>query len=397
MAAGTSASTGSDVYVFEKKPRIGLKLRITGKGRCNITNSMPLQEFIQQIHPDGRFLRQAFHQYFRDDTLDFFHSYGVQTTVERGGRIFPSSNNANDVVNALKKFATENGARIRTNFQVSNLILENRQINGVKLKDGTNHQADSVIIATGGASYISTGSTGDGFNLAMQVGHTITEIHPALIPLETAGDTAKQLQGLSLRNVHVSYWIDGKKCIEDFGEMLFTHFGVSGPIILRTSRDIVIALHAQKSVQMKIYLKPALDHKKLDNKLIRDFQEHHKLKFKNYLKYLLPQKMISVFLNTLQFDSELTCNHISAKQRKALRMLLKEFTLKITGNRPLAAAIVTAGGVSTKEINPKTMESKLIEGLYFAGEVIDVDADTGGFNLQAAFSTGHVAGKNAGS
>ena len=395
MAAGTSASLGAEVYVFEKKPRIGLKLRITGKGRCNITNVMPLREFIQQIHPDGRFLRQAFNQYFRDDVLDFFHSYGVHTTVERGGRIFPTSNNANDVVNALKKFATQSGARIRTNYNVTNLTAENNCITGVQLEDGSTHIADSVIVSTGGASYISTGSTGDGFKLAKKLGHNITEIHPALIPLETAGETAKQLQGLSLRNVRASYWIDGKKCVEDFGEMLFTHFGVSGPIVLRTSREVMIALHNKKSVEMKIDLKPALDHKVLDKKLIRDFQEHHKLKFKNYLKYILPQKMITVFLEKLQFHHDLICSAISSKQRKTLRMLLKEFSLTITGNRPLAAAIVTAGGVSTKEINPNTMESKRVNGLYFAGEVIDVDADTGGFNLQAAFSTGHVAGKNA--
>jgi predicted Rossmann fold flavoprotein len=395
LAAATSAKAGAEVLLLEKKPRIGLKLRITGKGRCNITNTLDIPEFIKQIHPNGRFLRQSFSQFFREDILEILNNYGVTTENERGGRIFPTSNNAEDVVNALKRYATDNNVSIRSNSKVSSLIVEENKIAGIILENGKDIRSNSVIIATGGNSYKTTGSSGDGYELAKSVGHNISPIFPALIPLITDGGIAKDLQGLSLKNISISFWIGGKKSIEQFGEMIFTHFGVSGPVILKTSRGVVVALRENKSVVLKIDLKPALDHQKLDRRLIREFEENSKVQFKNILKNLLPNKMIDVFLKILKINVLKPCCEISSKERKSLRMLLKEFPLIVLSHRPMNEAIVTAGGIVTNEIYPKTMESKLVSGLYFAGEVIDIDADTGGYNLQAAFSAGYVAGENA--
>jgi predicted Rossmann fold flavoprotein len=339
-------------------------------------------------------LRQAFHRYFSADLLAFFHKLGVPTVTERGGRVFPASGLSSDVVKALVSWAKESGAKIWTQSPVDTLRIQDDEIIGVTTPH-TQLDAQAVIIATGGASYPGTGSTGDGYQLALAAGHSIVPIRPALVPLVTAGDVASQLQGLSLRNVNVQVWVDDKKQTSAFGEMLFTHFGVSGPIILTLSRGMVDALRSKKKVAISIDLKPALDEAKLDARLLRDFAAFGKKQIKTILKELLPQTLIPVCIQLTGIPAEKTGNQINAAERKRLRTWLKDFRLEVSGHRAFNQAIVTAGGVDTREINPKTIQSRLVRGLYFAGEVLDVDADTGGYNLQAAFSTGWLAGRSA--
>jgi predicted Rossmann fold flavoprotein len=394
MAAGQAAEQGAGTLLLEKMDRPGRKLRITGKGRCNLTNVAPLAESIAHFGSNGHFLRPAFYQFFNTELLAFFKALGVPTVTERGGRVFPVSDQAQDVVDALVRWVGERGVTLRTGSPVERLPVEEEQVIGVKAA-GRVYHADAVIIATGGASYPATGSTGDGYRLAESVGHTIAPIRPALVPLETAGDVAPRLQGLSLRNVTVQVWIDGRKEAEAFGEMLFTHFGVSGPIILSLSKLIVDALRQGQRVSLAIDLKPALDHPKLDARLLRDLDAHGKRQFHTLLKGLLPSKLIPVCTDLTEISPYKIAHQITAQERKRLRVWLKDFRLEVTGHRSFAEAIVTAGGVDTREVDPHTMASRLAEGLYFAGEVLDVDADTGGYNLQAAFSTGWVAGRSA--
>ncbi|NIA31017.1 MAG: aminoacetone oxidase family FAD-binding enzyme [Actinobacteria bacterium] len=397
MAAGIAANKGVKVLVLEKMPRPAIKLRITGKGRCNLTNAAPLLEFMDHFGRNGRFLRQAFIHFFSDELVTFFESIGVKTGIERGGRVFPLSNSAKEIVDALEKWAKQNGAKIMLNTKVVGLLAEEAKMQGVRMrnknvKTGTFAiYAKAVLIATGGKSYPATGSTGDGYWLAQSVGHTIIPILPALVPLETAGETARKLQGLSLKNIKVILWINNKKHEEQFGEMLFTHFGLSGPVILTVSKHVSFALKESQQVEISIDLKPALSEEKLDARLLRDLNEHGKMKMHSLLKLLLPQKMISVCLELTGIPPDKLANQVSAQERKKLRTWLKDFRLQIKSNRPFKEAIITAGGVDTKEVDPRTMQSKLVQGLYFAGEILDIDADTGGFNLQAAFSTGWVA------
>ena len=396
MAAGQAASQGAKVTLLEKMDSPGRKLFISGKGRCNITNVAPINEFIEHFGLNGRFLRQAFHRYFSEDLLEFFHTQGVATITERGGRVFPASGLSSDVVNALVQWASHEGVKIWTASPVEEIIFEDGSVVGAK----TAHaqlDADAVIIATGGASYPGTGSTGDGYKLAQQAGHKIIPIRPALVPLVTAGDVAKELQGLSLRNVAVTVWTNGKKTDSAFGEMLFTHFGISGPIILTLSRDIVDSLRAGKKVALSIDLKPALDDGKLDARLLRDLKELSNKQFKTILKELLPKTLIPVCSNLTAIPEDKVGHQINAQERKRLRTWLKDFRLEILDHRKFNQAIVTAGGVDTRQVDPKTMQSRLVKGLYFAGEVLDIDADTGGYNLQAAFSTGWLAGRSAAS
>ena len=397
MAAGQAATMGAAVLVLEKMPRPGLKLRITGKGRCNLTNIVPLPEFIEHFGASGKFLRQAFSQFFSEDLIDFFKELGVETVIERGGRVFPASNQADEVIGALSNWVTGQ-AKIRTNCAVKKLLIEKGEVVGVTAKtkssDLEDFRADRVIIATGGKSYPGTGSTGDGYELAKSVGHTIVPPRPALVPLETKGDIASRLQGLSLKNVSVKVIIDGKKQAEAFGEMLFTHFGVSGPIILSLSKMCVDALLAREKVAISIDLKPALDDKHLDQRILRDLNQYGKKQFQNILKLLLPQKLIPICVELTGIDPEKSGNQITSDERKRLRLWLKDFQLEVTGYRSFSEAIITAGGVDLKEVDPRTMESRMVKGLYFAGEVLDIDADTGGYNLQAAFSTGWVAGRS---
>ncbi len=394
LAAGEAAKQDLKVLLLEKMERPGRKLRITGKGRCNITNSAPLPEFINRFGKEGRFLRQAFHRYFTADLLGLLHSINVETVEERGGRIFPVSQEAQDVVDALSGWAKKCGATILTNQDVQELIIEEGRLGGVRTHD-QEFRATKVLIATGGASYPGTGSTGQGYELARQAGHQIIPIRPALIPLITAGENAKLLQGLSLRNVRTTLWIAGKKSQELFGELIFTHFGLSGPVILSLSRYAVDALDAGQQVSISIDLKAALDDQKLDLRLQREVDEHGKQKLKSMLKRLLPAKLIPLCLELNQLDGDKQLAQVSATERKRLRHWLKDFSFDITGYRPLSEAIVTAGGVNLKEVDPKTMQSRLLDGLYFAGEVLDLQAETGGYNLQAAFSTGWLAGRSA--
>ena len=410
MAAGQAAELGAETLLLEKMNHPGRKLRIAGKGRCNLTNVAPVSEFIAHFGPSGRFLRQAFVQFFNTELVAFFEELGIRTVTERGGRVFPASSQAcpersrraQDVVDALVRWAGDRGVTLRTRSPVERLLVEGRRVVGVQVsrnqvfpqKPGF-YRADAVIVATGGASYPATGSTGDGYRLAASVGHTIVPIRPALVPLETAGDVAPRLQGLSLRNVTVRVWVNGKKQAEAFGEMLFTHFGLSGPIILSLSRQVVDALHLGQKVILSVDLKPALDERKLDARLRRDLDAHGKQQFRTLLKGLLPRKLIPICIDLTGIPADKVAHQITSEERQRLRTWLKDFRLEVTGHRPFTEAIITAGGVDTREVDPRTMASRLVEGLYFAGEVLDIDADTGGYNLQAAFSTGWVAGRSA--
>ena len=394
MAAGQAAQLGAKVTLLEKMDTAGRKLFISGKGRCNLTNVAPINEFIEHFGPNGRFLRQAFHRYFTEDLITFFHDLGVPTLTERGGRVFPASGLSSDVVEALVNWATRNGVKIWTQSPAERILIEADKVVGVTTPH-TTLDAEAVIIATGGASYPGTGSTGDGYTFARQAGHSIVPVRPALVPLVTAGDIAKELQGLSLRNVAVTVWTDGAKTDRAFGEMLFTHFGVSGPIILTLSRGIVDTLRAGKKVTISIDLKPALDDAKLDERLLRDLREFSNKQFKTILQELLPKTLIPVCIELTGIPSDKAGHQISAADRKRLRAWLKDLRLDIIDHRKFNQAIVTAGGVDLSEVDPKTLRSRIVEGLYFAGEVLDVDADTGGYNLQAAFSTGWLAGRSA--
>jgi predicted Rossmann fold flavoprotein len=373
--------------------RPGRKLRICGKGRGNIGNTAPLNDFLTHFGRNFRFLRPALAHFFTPDTVDLLDRLGVPTKEERGGRLFPASDNAQDLVDAFVRHARDCGVTIRTGCRVSDL---RRLAEGFEVTFGAERlKADRVILATGGASYPATGSTGDGYDLAKRLGHGITSIAPALIPLVTAGDTAKRLQGLSLRNVRAELRVDGKKAAEQMGEMLFTHFGLSGPIILTLSKAAVQALEQGSRTEVLVDLKPALEPAKLDARLQRDLNEHGKMHLENLLRGLMPPKLIPVCLDQTGLAGDKPANQISSEERKRLRIWLKELRFTVTGHRPLREAIITAGGVSLTEVNPKTMQSRICPGLFLAGEILDMDADTGGFNLQAALSTGHLAGLSA--
>ncbi len=394
LAAGRAAELGASVLILEKMRQEGRKLMITGKGRCNITNSAEIGEFITHVFPKGKFLRNAFSQYFSDDIIALLEKYGLDVTLERGGRYFPTNNKAPDVLKAILKWVNELGVEIFTGYQVEKLIVEDGEIKGLQAS-GKIFEANKVIVATGGKSYPATGSTGDGYELARRVGHKIQKVIPALVPVETEGQIAKKLQGLNLKNVRATIWVNGKKYGEAFGEMIFTHFGLSGPIILTLSRIMVTELQNGNKVEVSIDLKPALDEQKLDNRLIRDLNEHGKKRLANIFRQWLPASMVPVFIEELGLDPNKECHQVSSKERKQIRHLMKNFKLKVSHHRSFKEAIITAGGISTDEIRPKTMESKLVKGLYFAGEVIDLDAETGGYNLQIAYSTGWLAGNAA--
>jgi len=395
LAAGTAARLGVTTLLLEKMEQPGRKLRITGKGRCNLTNQTDLQEFISHFGENGPFLYQAFSRYFTTDLISFLRTLGIETVVERGGRVFPSEMDANEVTRRLIAWVVDQGVDIRTRSAVRELVFRKGSISGVMLDQAEYLEANAVILATGGASYTGTGSTGDGFTLAAKIGHTITPIRPALVPLKTAGNDAARLQGLSLRNVRVGLWVDGQKAMEQFGEMLFTHFGLSGPIILTMSGKAVDALRARQQVEVSIDLKPALNEQILDARLQRELDSHGKQQFSTMLKQLLPQKLIPVCVDQVNIPAEKTCSQISSVERKKLRHWLQDFRFHIVDSLPIEAAIITAGGVALDEVDPRSMQSKIINGLYFAGEVLDVNADTGGYNLQAAFSTGWLAGSAA--
>ena len=394
LAGIAAAQNGAQVTVFEKMRLPGKKIMITGKGRCNITNACEIPEFIKNIPGNGRFLNSALHRFTNDDIVLLLESHGLQTKVERGGRIFPVSDKAKDVVDTLVKIFTEAGGKLQLDTKVIEILAKDGQVTGVKTISGV-YPADAVILAAGGASYPGTGSDGGGAKLAAKLGHKIVPLRPSLVPLESDYPYVDDLQGLSLRNVQGTLTADGEKIGSEFGEMLFTHFGVSGPIILSLSNLAAKALDEGKEVELHIDLKPALSEEKLDARIQRDFTQYSKKQLANGMKDLLPQRLIPVVCDMAYLDEEKFINQISREERHRLLAALKNFCVPITSTRPLAEAIVTAGGVSVKEINPKTMESKLIRGLHFAGEVMDVDGYTGGYNLQAAFSSGHAAGMAA--
>lgn len=397
IAAGRAAQLGARVLLVEKMNRPGRKLLITGKGRCNITYDGPISDYWANIFPNPRFLKNAFNSFFKDDILKILHDQGVKTTTERGQRVFPISNDAGEVLHALMQWMGSKNITILYKTKCQSLIIKEGELVGVRAvsdEDTGEYLSKSIIICTGGKSYPATGSTGDGYELARQAGHTITPATPALVPLTTTGDIATKLQGLGLKNVNVSVWSDGRKSGEEFGELMFAHYGLTGPVILTLSRQIVQLLSNGHKVEVHIDLKPALDEQKLDTRLLRDINEHGKKQLENIFKLWLPNSLIPVFLEILAIDGRKLCNQLSAKERRSIMFLMKDFRFEITGHMGFKEAIITAGGVLTKEISSKTMESKIIPNLFFAGEVLDIDANTGGFNLQIAFSTGWLAGQS---
>ncbi|MFN2258056.1 MAG: NAD(P)/FAD-dependent oxidoreductase [Desulfuromonadaceae bacterium] len=394
MAAGVAAASGAEVLVLEKMPRTLLKLGISGKGRCNITNTAPIPEFISHFGANGRFLRQAFHRFFSTELQTLLQQIGVRVTTERGGRVFPTSGKALDVVRALRRWAEKSGATILTGAGVDEMLVQDGRIVGVRC-GGTDYSASRVILASGGASYPATGSSGEGYALAQRAGHHVIAPRPSLVPLISSDIDNGALNGLALRNVGVRMYVDGKKSADAFGELTFTPDGVAGPVILTLSLAAVDALQGGKKVRLEIDLKPALDDKKLDARLIRDFAKRTHELLHSILRGLLPQELVKVCLERTGVNPEQLGHSVSATQRKKLRHWLKHFSVEISAHRPIEEAIVTAGGVHLREVDPRTMESKIVPGLYFAGEVLDLQADTGGYNLQAAFSTGWLAGTSA--
>lgn len=393
MAAGRAAEAGARVLLLEKMPRAGIKLLISGKGRSNITNiEENIREFIQNYGKSGQFLYNVFSRFFNKQLMEFFKQKNVETVAERGGRVFPASGKAAEIVDALLKYVKENKVEILYKSPVEKILIENNRVIGVRARSGRIFDSKAVILATGGSSYPKTGSTGDGYKIAKYLGHTVIEIMPSLVPLETKQSWPKSLQGLSLENVKAAIYFDGNKDQEEFGDMLFTHFGISGPIILRLSRRVV-ELMGKGKVEISLDLKPALDKHKLQQRLIREFAT--KKIYKNILTELLPKKLINIFIFLSGVSKDKQGNQINKEERERIISLLKDLRMTISAYRPIDEAIVTRGGVSTKEIDPKTMESKKIKGLYLCGEVMDIDGQTGGYNLQAAFSTGFVAGESA--
>ncbi len=398
IAAGRAAELGAKVLILEKMNTEGKKLLITGKGRCNITNEASQAEYFKRIHPNGRFLKHAFSEFFNTDIVQLLNKQGLETKSERGGRIFPASDSSRDVLKALLDWNSKLGVRIQLNSKLEAILVENNQIKGIEYQiNGRREslQTEKLIICTGGASYPATGSNGDAYKIIKSLGHKIEPIRPALVPLETEGSLAEKLMGLSLKNVTASLWVNGKKQAEEFGEMLFAHFGLSGPIILTLSRLAVDELRKNNKVEVSIDLKPALDDQKLDARLLRDLNENGKKKIGTIFKLWLPGKLVPEMMELAEIDAEKECHQVAAKERKKIKTLMKDFRFKVTSARSFKEAIITAGGVNTSEIDSKTMESKIIKNLYFAGEVIDLDADTGGYNLQIAYSTAWLAAQSA--
>ena len=398
MAAISSAKNEDKVTIIEKMNSCGKKLLITGKGRCNITNNAQMDKFMANTPTNPKFLYGVFNNFTNKDIIELLESEGVKTKVERGERVFPVSDRAQDVLEALLHILKKENVQILTNTTAKRIITDaEKNVLGVELDDGKEIKADKIILATGGKSYPVTGSTGDGYRIAKDLGHTITKIEPSLVPLTSHDEVCKKLQGLSLRNVAIQLQICDKVVYKDFGEMLFTHFGVSGPIVLSASSYLVKTKNIEQilkedKVELEIDLKPALSEEKLDARILRDFEEQKNKQFKNSLDKLLPQKLIPVIIEKTNINESKKINEITKQERQKLVNELKHFKISINGTRPIEEAIVTSGGINIKEINPKTMESKLISGLYFAGEVIDVDCLTGGYNLQVAWSTGYTAG-----
>ena len=392
MAAGRAAEKGHEVHLYEKNNRIGKKILITGKGRCNVTNDSDVEGLLDNIPGNPYFMYSAFYQLDSFGLQEFFRNLGLELKVERGKRVFPVSDRSLDVVLALEKYVKQNKVKLHLESPVDSILIEDGKAAGIRLKNGKEEKADGVIICTGGLSYPGTGSTGDGYRFAKAAGHHVTKLYPSLVPLKTAEDWCHELMGLSLKNIEITVKNNkGKKVYTDFGEMLFTHFGVSGPVILSASRHIILTI--DEGYKLYIDLKPAMDEKKLDTRILRDFEKFANKDFVNSLDELLPQKLIPVIVQLAEIDPRKKVNSITKEERKRLLGLIKALPLTITGVTGYNEAVVTCGGIETDEIDPSTMESKLVKNLHFAGEVLDVDAYTGGFNLQIAFSTGYTAGE----
>jgi hypothetical protein len=393
MAAIWAARSGQQVLLIEKNERLGKKLFITGKGRCNVTNGCDVEELFPKVVSNRRFLYSSFYSFSNQDTIDFFESLGVPLKRERGDRIFPVSDHSSDVISAFSREMKRCGVEVRLNQKIDSLLIKENTVCGVKLADGTKEYGDSLILATGGMSYPSTGSTGDGYRLAGQAGHQVTELSPSLVPVHIKEDCCAKMMGLSLRNIGFKAMAGKKKVYEEFGEMLFTHFGISGPVVL--SFSAYARKYLEKDLKIFLDLKPAMSKEQVDHRILRDFQEKKNKQFKNSLDELLPKKMIPIIIEKSAISPDKKVNEITREERSRLVTLLKEFPLTVTGLGEWKEAIITKGGISVKEVDPGTMESKLVKGLYFAGEILDLDALTGGYNLQIAWSTAYLAGTNA--
>lgn len=400
IAAITSSNEGNDVTLIEKTSSLGNKIKITGKGRCNLTFDGDIEDFKNNIVKNFKFMYSSFNAFSNVDVVNYFNKLGVKTKIERGGRVFPVSDDANEIVKVLKDELNKNHVNIIYNVSVDNFILDNNKIKALKLSNNKIIECDKCIIATGGKSYPKTGSSGDGYVYAKKLGHKIVDLKPGLVPLRSNDSICKLLQGLSLKNVTLSLkYKGGKEIYKEFGEMMFSHFGITGPIVLSASSKLnrvenVDNLMQNSDIIASIDLKPALDDDTLDKRICRDFEKYTNKEFKNSLDDLLPKKLIPVIIELSGIDENKKVNQITKEERKRLVKLLKNLQITITGFMPFDIAVITSGGVDVKDINPKTMESKIVKGIYFAGEILDVDAYTGGFNLQIAFSTGYAAGKN---
>lgn len=392
MAAYQAAKCGNEVSLYEKNEKLGKKIFITGKGRCNVTNACEIEELLDHVVTNKEFLYSGFYSFTNDAMMELLEELGCPLKVERGNRVFPVSDHSSDVIAALQRGLRKENVDIYFNTTVKKILIEDGIVTGVRLASGDTVKADKVVVATGGMSYQATGSTGDGYGFARKAGHKVTKLTPALVPFEIKEDYCKQLMGLSLRNVAVTMTADGKKIYEDFGEMLFTHFGISGPVVLSASS--YIGRYQGKELKFIIDLKPALTKEQLDHRVLKDFNKALNKDFVNSLDHLLPKKLIPVMIELSGISEHKKVNEITKKERERFVSLLKHLELTITGVRGFKEAIITQGGVNVKEIDPGTMESKKIKGLYFAGEVLDLDAVTGGFNLQIAWSTGYLAGMN---
>ena len=389
MAAGIAGSRGFDVTLIDKNDRIGKKLFITGKGRCNITNASPIEDFFDKIVTNKNFLYSSLYSFTNEDVLSLLNKYNLKTKVERGNRVFPESNKSSDVIKAFTKFLDDNSVNVLIQSEVQNIYYTEDKY--VVVIGNEKLYFDKLILATGGKSYPATGSTGDGYKYAKLFGHTVVPLKPSLVPIEIDAEWIKDLQGLSLKNVNLKTYANNKLIHEEFGEMVFTHYGISGPIVLSTSNYLLSEL---KNLELSIDYKPALNHDKLDNRILRDFKLYNNKQIKNSLNDLLPQKVIPWIIKYSEIDPEKVIHQITKDERNKLVSVIKDFRMTFKSFRPIEEAIITSGGVSTKEINPSTMESKIMPNLFFAGELIDVDAVTGGYNLQIAYSTGYLAGKN---
>lgn len=393
FASVFAARNGNEVHLFEKNEKTGKKLFITGKGRCNIANAGDMETLFRSVVSNPKFLYSSFYGYTNEDVISFFEEIGVKTKIERGNRVFPVSDHSSDVINGLEREMKKLGVKVHLNTKVKSVEGNEEGFREIVLSNGEKVTADACIVATGGCSYQPTGSTGDGYRMAESVGHTVTEVYPALVPLEIKEDFVGELQGLSLRNVEATIY-DGKKEIySDFGEMLFTHYGVSGPLMLSASSYITKKLQ-DREMKLVIDLKPALSEEQLNQRVLRDFEENKNKQFRNAITKLFPAKLIPVMVMLSGIDAEKKVNEVSKEERMEFVRLIKHFTLTINGTRSFREAIITQGGVKTKEVNPATMESKLVPNLYFVGEVLDLDALTGGFNLQIAWSTAYMAGSS---